>query len=71
MKKYLYMTQVCDASDSGGTSAMSNFTNASTMTFALDGYASTTMPNITNPLIQQSFVISAPYIQGGFIDLLL
>jgi hypothetical protein len=70
MNNFVSMTQELDAGDSGGTSAMSNFTNASTMPRPLDGYASATMPDITNPMMEQSFAISAPYIQGGFTYLL-
>ena len=67
------MTQDLDAGGSGGTSAMSNFTNASTMPSPLfpDGYASATISDITNSMPEQSSAISAPYIQGGFTDLLL
>jgi hypothetical protein len=51
------MTQDLDAGGSGGTSA--------------HGYASATMQDIANSMLQQPSVISAPYIQGGYTDLLL
>jgi hypothetical protein len=52
---------------------MSNFTNASTMPSPLfqDGYASATMPDSTNSMLEQSSAMSAPYIQGGFTNVLL
>lgn len=34
-----------DAADTGGTSSMSNFRNASTMSSPLDGYVSATYPH--------------------------
>ena len=73
MNNFVSTTQDLDASDSGGTSAMSNFTNASTMPSPLfqDGYASATTPDSTNSMLEQSSAMSAPYIQGGFTDLLL
>ena len=45
----------------------SNFTNASTMPSPLfqDG------PYTTNSMLEQSSAMSAPYIQGGFTNLLL
>ena len=61
MNNFVSTTQDLDASDSGGTSAMSNFTNASTMPSPLDGYASATMSDITNRMIEQSSAIFVPY----------
>jgi hypothetical protein len=57
MNYFIYLTQDLDAGGSGGISAMSNFTNASTMPSPLfqDG------PDTTN----------SSYIQGGFTNLLL
>ena len=70
MNNFVSMTQDLDAGDNGETSAMSNFTNASTMPSPLDGYLPATKPNIANSMVEQSSDIPAPYIQGGFTDLL-
>jgi len=70
MNNLVPMTQDLDAADTGGTSSMSNFRNASTMSSPLDGYVSATKPDIANFMVEQSFAIPAPYIQGGFTDLL-
>ena len=69
MNNLISMTQDLDAGGSGGTSAMSNFRNASPL--FPDGYASATTSDITNSMPEQSSAISAPYIQGGFTDLIL
>ena len=65
--KFISLTQDLDAGGSGGTGAMSNFTIASTMPSPLfqDG------PYTTNSMLEQSSAMSAPYIQGGFTDLIL
>ena len=71
MNNLVPMTQDLDAADTGGTSSMSNFRNASTMSSPLDGYVSATKPDIANSMVEQSSAIPAPYIQGGFTGLLL